>query len=102
MQQIEDQKAILKSAWIYNIAAEVRSNWMFSGEDPDWFVQVFILQNREGEALNISFGKNNIGNSSLATAFLSSIERAVKKSMPLPISPDASVWDKDIMFTFYP
>ena len=102
MQKIQDQEIILKNAWVNNIAAEVRSNWMFSGEDPDWFVQVFILQNREGEALNISFGERNVGNGSLATTFLSSIERAVKKSMPLPISPDASVWDKDIMFTFYP
>jgi len=102
MQKIQDQEIILKNAWVNNIAAKVTSNWIFIGADPDWFVEVIILQNREGEALNISFGERNVGNGSLATTFLSSIERAVKKSMPLPISPDASVWDKDIKFTFYP
>ncbi len=99
---IKNQTSILQSAWINNIAAEVRSNWRFSGENPDWFVKVLVTQNKEGEVLNISFGENNVGNSDIGKAFLNSVERAVYKSIPLPIAPDVSVWDKNIMFTFTP
>ena len=70
--------------------------------EPDWFVQVLILQDREGKVLNITFGEDNVGNSVIAKRFIDSVERAVKKSSPLPISPDASVFDKDIRFTFRP
>jgi len=98
----EEEKAKLQSAWIHNIAAEVRSNWRFSGENPDWFVKVLVTQNKEGEVLNISFGENNVGNSDIGKAFLNSVERAVYKSIPLPIAPDVSVWDKNIMFMFTP
>ena len=102
MQQIEDQKTILQSAWVNNIQAEVRSNWRFDGENPDWFVKVLVTQNREGKVLNVIFEEDNVGNSDIAKAFKNSIERAVYKSSPLPISPDASVWDKDIRFKFSP
>jgi antitoxin component YwqK of YwqJK toxin-antitoxin module len=95
-----EEKAILQSAWISNIAAEVRSNWRFSGENPDWFVKVLVTQNKEGEVLNVEFGENNVGNSDIAKAFKNSVERAVYKAIPLPIAPDVSVWDKDIMFIF--
>jgi TolA protein len=55
MQKIENQKAILQSAWVNNIQAEVRSNWRFDGENPDWFVKVLVTQNREGRVLNVIF-----------------------------------------------
>jgi len=102
MQKIKNQEIILKNAWVNNIAAEVRSNWRFSGENPDWFVKVLVTQNKEGKVLNITFGENNIGNSDIAKAFLNSVERAVYKSTPLPIAPDVSVWDKNVMFIFTP
>jgi len=100
MQKIQDQEIILKNAWVTNIAAEVKSVWNFPGAEPGWFVKVLILQDREGKVLNVKFGEDNVGNSSQAKAFISSVERAVYKSSPLPIAPDASVWDKDIMFIF--
>ena len=105
---IENQKAKLQSAWIRNIAAEVKSVWSFPivwnfpGAEDGWFVKVLITQNREGKVLNVKFAENNVGNSSEAKAFIDSVERAIYKSSPLPIAPDASVWDKDIMFTFTP
>ena len=102
MQKIQNQKAKLQSAWVNNIEAKVRSVWNFPGANPDWFVEVLIIQNKEGKVLNITFGEDNVGNSSQAKAFKSSIERAIKKASPLPITPDASVWDKDIRFKFIP
>ena len=99
---IENQKAKLQSAWIRNIAAEVRSNWNFPGAEDGWFVEVLVTQNQEGEVLNVKSGDNNVGNSVIAKRFIDSVERAVYKSSPLPVSPDASVWQKDILFTFYP
>ena len=105
---IKNQTSILQSAWINNIAAKVKSVWSFPivwnfpGAEDGWFVEVLITQNREGKVLNITFGEDNVGNSSEAKAFLNSVERAIYKSSPLPIAPDASVWQKDIMFTFTP
>jgi antitoxin component YwqK of YwqJK toxin-antitoxin module len=102
MNKIENQKAILQSAWIGNIAAEVKSVWNYSGAEDGWFVEVLVTQNKEGKVLNVKFRDNNIGNSVIAKRFIESVERAVYKSSPLPIAPDASVWDKDIMFRFSP
>ncbi|MFM1546658.1 MAG: TonB C-terminal domain-containing protein, partial [Candidatus Pseudothioglobus sp.] len=102
MQQIEDQEARLQSAWIRNIAAEVKSVWNFPGAEDGWFVKVLVTQDREGKVLNVKSGDNNVGNSVIAKRFIDSVERAIYKSSPLPISPDASVWQKDILFTFYP
>jgi hypothetical protein len=99
---IENQKTILKAAWVNNIAAEVKSVWNFPGAEDGWFVEVLVTQDKEGKVLNVKLGDNNVGNSVIAKRFIDSIERAVYKASPLPISPDASVWDKDIMFTFYP
>ena len=101
MQQIKDQEARLQTAWIRNIAAEVKSFWNYPGATPDWFVKVIVTQNKEGKVLNVKFGEDNVDNSSQAKAFIRSIERAIYKSSPLPIAPDVSVWDKNIMFTFY-
>jgi SH3 domain protein len=100
MQKIENQKAILKAAWINNIQAKVKSNWNFPGVKPGWFIKVLVTQNKEGKVLSVHFDENNVGNSEIAKAFKNSVERAVYKASPLPISPDASVFDKNIMFIF--
>jgi hypothetical protein len=102
IKEIADQKAILKSAWTYNIAAKVRNEWGagFKVKDLDWFVTVLVTQDREGKVLKVKFGEDNVGNSSEAKAFKNSVERAVYKAMPLPVAPDSSVWDRDISFRF--
>ncbi len=100
MQKIENQKTILKDAWINNIQAKVKSNWNFPGVKPGWFIKVLVTQNKEGKVLSVHFDENNVGNSEIAKAFKNSVERAVYKASPLPISPDASVFDKNIMFIF--
>ena len=100
MQKIKNQEIILKNAWVNNIAAEVKSVWNFPGAEDGWFVEVLVTQNKEGKVLNVKLEDNNVGNSVIAKRFIDSVERAVYKSSPLPIAPDASVWDKDIMFIF--
>jgi hypothetical protein len=99
---IEDQETRLQNAWIRNIAAEVKSVWNFPGAEDGWFVKVLVTQDREGKVLNVKSGDNNVGNSVIAQRFIDSVERAVYKATPLPIAPDTSVWQKDILFTFYP
>ena len=101
MQKIKNQEIILKNAWVNNIAAEVRSVWNFPGAEDGWFVEVLVTQNKEGEVMNVKIGEDNVGDSVIAQRFIDSIERAIYKSSPLPIAPDVSVWDKNIMFTFY-
>ena len=102
MQKIQDQEIILKNAWVNNIAAEVKSVWNFPGAEDDWFVELLVTQDREGKVLNVKTGDTNVGNSVIGKRFIDSVERAVYKATPLPISPDVSVWQKDILFTFYP
>jgi hypothetical protein len=101
MQVINNQKAILQTAWVNNIAAEVKSVWNFPGAEDGWFVEVLVTQNKEGEVMNVKIGDNNVGSSVIAQRFKDSVERAVYKATPLPIAPDVSVWQKDILFTFY-
>ena len=101
MQKIKNQEIILKNAWVNNIAAEVRSVWNFPGAEDGWFVEVLVTQNKEGEVMNVKIGEDNVGDSVIAQRFIDSIERAIYKSSPLPIAPDVSVWDKNIIFTFY-
>ena len=101
MKIINNQEIILRNAWVNNIAAEVKSVWNFSGAEGDWFVEVLVTQNKEGEVMNVTIGDNNVGNSVTAKRFKDSVERAVYKSSPLPIAPDVSVWHKNILFTFY-
>jgi colicin import membrane protein len=102
IKKIESQKTFLKVAWVNNIAAEVKSVWNFPGAEDDWFVDLLVTQDREGKVLNITFGEDNVGDSVIAQRFIDSIERAIYKSSPLPIPPDASVWYKNIRFTFTP
>jgi len=107
MQKIKNQETILKNAWVNNIAAEVRSNWRYPSASDEWSCNVTVLQDVNGKVLNINIQDCNTGSSDNALmadgklrAFKDSIERAIYKSSPLPIAPDASVWDKDIMFIF--
>ena len=77
------------------------ANLIFTGKLPnDWYVKVEIFQNREGKILNIKFLDDNVGNGSIAKTYKNAIRRAINKSSPLPVAPEESVWDKQIIFTF--
>ena len=42
-----------------------------------------------------------MGDTSRAQTFKNSLKRAVYKSSPLPSAPDDSVFEEEIMFTFF-
>jgi len=50
--------------------------------------------------LAVDVRNTNVGNSSQAKSFKSSIERAVKKASPFPAAPDEAVFAKELLFIF--
>ena len=90
----------LKSAYINNIAAKVRSLWRYQGAEDNWTAEVYVLQDRDGNVLSVNIQNNNVGNSSKAKVFMDSIERAIYKSSPLPKAPDEAIFTKEITFRF--
>ena len=100
MLKIEDQLNTLKSAYINNIAARVKSFWRYQGADDDWTAEVYVVQDRDGTVLAVDVRNANIGNSSKAKSFKDSIRRAVYKASPLPTAPDEEVFDDEILFIF--
>ncbi len=97
---IEDQRAILKNAWINSIGAKVKSIWRYQGAEEDWRAEVYVLQDREGKVKAVNVQKTNVGSSSKAKSFIDSIERAVYKSSPLPAAPEEAVFDEEFIFIF--
>jgi len=97
---IKDQLNTLKTAYVANIAARVKSYWRYQGAKDDWGCNVYVLQDREGNVKVVDVRKCNLDDSSQAEAFRNSIERAVRKASPLPPSPDDAVFDPEINFYF--
>ena len=97
---IEDQLNTLKSAYINNIAARVRTYWRYQGAEDDWTCNVFVQQDIDGNVKVVNIQKCNVDDSEKARAFKNSIERAVYKASPLPSAPDAALFDREILFTF--
>jgi len=99
---LTDQQQVLQSAWVSNISAKIKSVWRFQGAEDDWWCNVYISQKRNGEVKAVTIGRcHNMGDTSKAQAFKNSLERAVYKSSPLPSAPDDSVFEEEIMFTFF-
>ena len=96
----EDQLNTLKSAYVNNIAARVKSYWRYQGAKYDWTCQVYVKQDREGNIQAVNVQNCNLDDSEKARAFKNSIERAVYKASPLPVAPDDAVFDSEITFTF--
>lgn len=97
---IEDQRNTLKSAYVGNIAARIRSFWRYQGAEDDWSAEVYVLQDRDGKVLAVDVRKANVDDSSKAKVFKDSIRRAVYKASPLPSAPDESVFDRELIITF--
>ena len=97
---IEDQLDTLKTAYVNNIAARVKSYWMYQGAEDDWGCDVYIQQSTEGviEAVNVQ--NCTLDDSDKARSFRNSIERAVYKASPLPVAPDDAVFSREILFRF--
>ena len=97
---IEDQLNTLKSAYVNNIAARIRSYWNYQGADDDWGCEVYVLQDGDGNVQAVDVQSCTLDDSSQARAFKNSIERAVYKASPLPVAPDDAVFDREILFEF--
>ena len=98
--RIQDQRAILQSAWISNIAAKIRSMWRYQGAIAGWTAEVYVLQDKDGKVLSVDVRNANVGSSSKAKAFTDSIKRAVFNASPLPTAPDEAVFNNEILMTF--
>jgi len=97
---IEDQLSTLKSAYVNNIAARVKTFWRYQGAADDWTCDVYVRQSVEGVVESVNVQNCTLDDSDQARAFKNSIERAIYKSSPLPSAPDDAVFDREIMFTF--
>ena len=97
---IEDQLQTLKTAYVNNISARVRTYWRYQGADDDWTCKVNVQQDENGKVEAVRIQNCNLDNSEKARAFKNSIERAVYKASPLPSAPDEAVFDREILFEF--
>jgi len=97
---IEDQLNTLKTAYVNNIAARIKSYWNYQGAEDDWGCDVYVLQDSEGNVKAVNIQKCNLDDSTKAKSFKDSIERATYKAQPLPMAPDDAVFDAEILFYF--
>ena len=98
--KIESQLNTLKSAYVNNIAARVKSFWRYQGAEDDWTAEVYVVQDRDGTVVAVDVRNANVDDSSKAKVFKDSIRRAVYKASPLPSAPDEAVFDKELIFLF--
>ena len=89
-----------QAQWVRSIAEKVKSNWRYQGANDDWTAEVYILQDRNGNVLAVDVRNTNVGDSSRAKTFTDSIERAVRKSTPLPYTSNDDVFNKELIFIF--
>ena len=97
---IEDQLNTLKSAYVSNIAARIKSVWRYQGAEDDWECDVYVVQDRDGTVVAVDVRNCNVDDSNKAKVFKDSIRRAVYKASPLPSAPDESVFDKELVIKF--
>ena len=97
---VDDQLNALKSAYVNNIAARIKSMWRYQGAEDDWTAEVYVVQDRDGTVVAVDVRNANVDDSSKAKVFKDSIRRAVYKASPLPSAPDEAVFDRELMITF--
>jgi len=97
---IEDQFSTLKNNYIGLIAARVKKEWRYMGAEDHWGCDVYIIQDEYGWVEGVNVQGCTIDDSDQAASFKNSIERAVYNSSPLPLAPDRSVFDTEILFYF--
>ena len=90
----------LTQAYVSNIAARVKSFWRYQGAEDDWTAEVYIVQDRNGNVMAVDVRNTNVGDSSRAKTFTDSIERAVRKSTPLPYTSNDDIFDKELIIKF--
>lgn len=95
-QSAENQKLLIQ--YIAQIQRKVEQNW----NAPDnmtagWSCEIMVEQNRFGDVQSVQM-KQCTG----SEAFKSTVERAVRKSSPLPEAPNNDVFEKKLNFIFRP
>ena len=80
------------------IQQKVENNWLrpitnIEGQSCD----VIVTQTMAGDVIDVRLQSCTSDN-----AFQRSVERAVRKASPLPLSPNPDVYDREIYFTFKP
>jgi len=97
---VDNEFSKLKSSYIGLIAARIKDQWRYMGAGDGWGCDVYIIQDENGYVEAINVQDCTIDDSDKAESFRNSIERAVYKASPLPLAPDRSVFDTEIMFHF--
>jgi len=101
-----EQQKVLRSAWVNNIAARVKSTWRlqwrYQDTEDDWWCEVAVYQKRNGEVFweDVNRCKNIPSNKE--GWFKGSISRAVYEASPLPLAPpDDYEFNCKMYFTFF-
>ena len=97
---VEDQLNTLRSAYVNNISARIKTFWRYQAAEDDWSCEVYVVQDRSGNVHAVDVTNCKVDDSSKAKSFSNSIERAVYKSTPLPYTSDDAVFDKEIYMVF--
>jgi len=97
---VSDQLDFLRSAYVNNISARIKTFWRYQAAEDDWTCEVYVIQDRQGQVNAVDVRNCNIGDSARAKSFRDSIERAVYKASPLPGTPDDAVFSKELYFVF--
>ena len=102
---VEDQLNTLRSAYVNNISARIKTFWRYSGARSDWFCYVFITQDRNGNVNTVDVDNCgdsiiNIDENPKLNSFKNSIERAVYKASPFPYTSDDAIFDREIYMVF--
>jgi len=100
--EIENTRVInnLKRKYVNDISAKIMSNWRYQSAEDHWTAEVYLIQDRDGNVVAVDVRNANVDNSNKARSFMSSIERAVFKSSPFPITADDEVFDSEILLIF--
>ena len=95
--QSKENKKLL-SQYIYAIQRKVEINWNAPASmTKGWSCEIMVEQNRFGEVKMVKTKQ-----CSGSDAFISTVERAVRKASPLPEAPNNDVFEKKLNFIFTP
>ena len=97
LKEIQNELSVV---YLNQIASRVKEKWRYNGAKDNWGCDVHILQDVNGKVQSVNLQSCNIDDSTKIKSFKNCIERAVHKASPLPTAPDASVFDKEILFHF--
>ena len=97
---VEDQLNTLRSAYVNNISARIKTFWRYQAAEDDWSCEVYVVQDRSGNVHAVDVTNCKVDDSSKAKSFSDSIERAVYKSTPLPYTSDDAIFDREIYMVF--